>query len=181
MRRFFVSLFFSAIASTAANAQTPDSTAALPGKSALQGVYTDAQASRGDNEHASNCTSCHSTTNYAGPAFVKTWVGRTAFDLFEQLRTTMPDDSPGSLSQQQYVDIVAYILKINGYPAGADSLSTDPEALRLIRLEAKKDSQTARVPHPSSRVSASVLQAAGLRPLHPMYHAHAVMAPATTR
>jgi S-disulfanyl-L-cysteine oxidoreductase SoxD len=181
MRRFFVPIFFSAIASTAATAQTPDSTAALPGKSALQGVYTDAQASRGDNEHASNCTSCHSTTNYAGPAFVKTWVGRTAFDLFEQLRTTMPDDSPGSLSQQQYVDIVAYILKINGYPAGADSLSTDPEALRLIRLEAKKDSQTARATRPSSLVSASVLQAAGLRPMHPMYHAHAVMAPATTR
>src|SRR6478672_3642072 len=126
MRRSLLSILFLAAASTSAHAQTPDSTApAVPGKSALQGVYTDAQASRGDNEHASNCTSCHSTTNYAGPAFVKTWVGRTAFDMFEQLRTTMPDDSSGSLSQQQYVDIVAYILKINGYPSGADSLSTD--------------------------------------------------------
>src|SRR3982751_4098650 len=172
MRRFFVLVFFSAVAATAAHAQTPDSTApAAPGKSALQGVYADGQAARGDNEHASNCTSCHSTTNYAGAAFVKTWVGRTAFDLFDQLRTTMPDDSPGSLSLQQYVDIVAYILKINGYPAGTDSLSTDPEALRLVRLEAKKDSQTARVPRSSSRVSASVLQAAGLRPMHPLYHA----------
>ena len=163
MRRFFACFFLSAAAMTSARAQTPDSTApAVPGKSALQGVYTDGQASRGDNEHAANCTSCHSTTNYAGAAFVKTWVGRTAFDLFDQLRTTMPDDSPGSLSQQQYVDIVAYILKINGYPSGADSLSTDPEALRLIRLEAKKDSQTAFAPRPQ-RVTSP----------RPMYHAHA--------
>jgi hypothetical protein len=144
MRRFFLFFLLSAVAITSARAQTPDSTPHPPGKSALQGVYTDGQATRGDNEHAANCTSCHSTTNYAGAAFVKTWVGRTAFDLFDQLRTTMPDDSPGSLSQQQYVDIVAYILKINGYPSGADSLSTDPEALRLIRLEAKTDSQTAK-------------------------------------
>ena len=151
MRRFCAPLLFTVVASAAATAQTPDSTAALPGKSALQGVYTDSQASRGDNEHASNCTSCHSTTNYVGAAFVKTWVGRTAFDLFDQLKTTMPDDSPGSLSPQQYVDIVAYILKINGYPAGADSLSTDPEALRLVRLEAKKDSQSALAPPAPSR------------------------------
>jgi cytochrome c553 len=144
MRRSLLSILFLAAVSTSASAQTDSTAPAVPGKSALQGVYTDGQASRGDNEHAANCTSCHSTTNYAGAAFVKTWVGRTAFDLFDQLRTTMPDDSPGSLSQQQYVDIVAYILKINGYPSGADSLSTDPEALRLIRLEAKKDSQTAK-------------------------------------
>ncbi len=162
MRRSLLSILFLAAASTSASAQTDSTAPAVPGKSALQGVYTDGQASRGDNEHAANCTSCHSTTNYAGAAFVKTWVGRTAFDLFEQLRTTMPDDSPGSLSQQQYVDIVAYILKINGYPSGADSLSTDPEALRLIRLEAKKDSQTAFVPRPQ-RVTSP----------RPMYHAHA--------
>jgi hypothetical protein len=179
MRRFFVSFFLCAVAITSAHAQTRDSTAAaVPGKSALQGVYTDGQATRGDNEHASNCTSCHSTTNYAGAAFVKTWIGRTAFDLFDQLRTTMPDDSPGSLSPQQYVDIVAYILKINGYPAGTDSLSTDPEALRLIRLEAKKDSQTAFAPRSPSAASASVLRTTGLRP---MYHAHTVIPPAVTR
>ena len=189
MRRFFASFFLSAAAITSVGAQTPDSTAsvpAVPGKSALQGVYTDGQAARGDNEHAANCTSCHSATNYAGDAFVKTWVGRTAFDLFDQLRTTMPDDSPGSLSQQQYVDIVAYILKINGYPSGTDSLSTDPEALRLVRLEAKKDSQTVFAPRAlrvTSRVtshvtSANLLQRTGLRP---MYHAHAVIPPTATR
>jgi hypothetical protein len=163
MRRLFLPLLFLTVAITSVSAQSPDSTAAVPGKSALQGVYTDGQATRGDNEHAANCTSCHSTTNYAGAAFVKAWVGRTAFDLFDQLRTTMPDDSPGSLSQQQYVDIVAYILKINGYPSGTDSLSTDPEALRLVRIEAKKDPQTAST---------------GLRP---MYHVHAVIPPTATR
>src|SRR6476659_3118611 len=114
MRRFFLPILFLAIAVGSARAQ--DSSAApatTTGKSVLPGVYTEGQASRGDNEHQSNCTSCHSTTNYVGAAFTKAWVSRTVFDLFDQLRTTMPDDSPGSLSQQQYVDIVAYILKIN--------------------------------------------------------------------
>jgi hypothetical protein len=163
MHRLFLPILFSTVAISTGGAQTPDSTAAVRGKSALQGVYTDGQASRGDNEHQANCTSCHSTTNYAGAAFVKAWVGRTAFDLFDQLRTTMPDDTPGSLSQQQYVDIVAYILKINGYPSGTDSLSTDPEALRLIRIEARKDPQTASTP------------------IRPMYHVHAVIRPTGTR
>jgi S-disulfanyl-L-cysteine oxidoreductase SoxD len=181
MRRFFVSVFFLAVPLALAGAQTPDSTApVLPGKSALQGVFTESQATRGDSEHQTNCVSCHSTTNYAGDAFAKAWIGRTAFDLFEQLRTTMPDDSPGSLSQQQYVDIVAYILKINGYPAGTDSLSTDPEALRLVRLEAKKDSHTTFAPRASRTVSASLLRSAGLRPAG-LYHPHAVIAPTASR
>jgi hypothetical protein len=65
------------------------------------------------------------------------------FDLFELLRTTMPDDNPGGLSAQQYKDIVAYILKTNGIPAGTDSLPGDPEALRLIKIDAKPVKQAA--------------------------------------
>ena len=173
MRRFLVPTFFLAVAIGSARAQ--DSSASPPatnGKSVLKGVFTDAQAARGDNEHQSFCTSCHSTTNYVSAAFTKAWVGRTVFDLFEQLRTTMPDDSPGSLSQQQYIDIVAYILKINGFPSGTDSLSTDPEALRVIKIEAKRDSQTTFAPRSSRLVVASLLRSTGLRPI---YHPHATV------
>ena len=177
MRRFLLPISFLVLAVSSARAQ--DSSASPPatnGKSVLKGVFTDAQASRGDNEHQSFCTSCHSTTNYVSAAFTKAWVGRTVFDLFEQLRTTMPDDSPGSLSQQQYIDIVAYILKINGFPSGTDSLSTDPEALRVIKIEAKRDSQTTVAPRSSGLVVASPLQSTGLRPI---YHPHGTVSRAS--
>lgn len=114
------------------------------GRSVLQGVFTEEQAQRGDAEHQTNCESCHSTEKYTGEAFVKNWVGRTAFDLFDQLRTTMPDDNPGGLSAQQYTDIVAFIFKANGLPAGAAPLPADPEAMRSIRIELKPDSQLVR-------------------------------------
>ena len=140
MRRLFIFLV-SASAATAARAQN-DSTA---GKSVWQGVYTEAEAARGDTEHQNNCLACHGTEKYAGEAFTKNWIGRTVFDLFDQLKTTMPDDNPGGLSVQQYKDVVAYILKVNGIPAGTDSLPGDPEALRLLKIDAKPNKQTARI------------------------------------
>jgi hypothetical protein len=172
MRRFLLPTFFLAVAIGSARAQDSSASAPTNGRSVLKGVFTDGQAARGDNEHQSFCTSCHSTTNYVSAAFTKAWVGRTVFDLFDQLRTTMPDDSPGSLSQQQYVDIVAYILKINGFPSGTDSLSTDPEALRVIKIEAKRDSQTTFAPRSSRPVVTSPLRSTGLRPI---YHPHATV------
>jgi mono/diheme cytochrome c family protein len=151
---FFAALFFVA---GIARAQSTDSTA---GKSVWQGVYTEEQATRGDTEHQNNCSSCHGTEKYAGEAFTKNWVGRTVFDLFDQIRTTMPDDNPGGLSAQQYKDVVAYILKTNGIPAGTDSLPNDPEAMRLLKIDAKPDKHTA---------------------LRPMYHPHAHIPVTATR
>jgi len=161
MHRFFFAAAFLSLVATA-RAQSTDSTASA-GKSVWKGVYTEAEASRGDTEHQNNCTSCHGTEKYAGDAFTKNWVGRTVFDLFDQLKTTMPDDNPGGLSAQQYKDIVAYILRTNGIPAGTDSLPGDPEALRLLKIEAKPaDKQTS------------------LRTM-PMYHPHAARARTATR
>ena len=96
MRCPLLSIIAVCIASASAQSQSTDSTAA--GKSVWQGVYTEAQAARGDTEHQNNCTTCHGTEKYAGDAFVTAWVGRTAFDLFDQLKTTMPEDNPGGLS-----------------------------------------------------------------------------------
>ena len=160
MRRFLGLVVVLSVA--AASAQAQDSSAAAPagGKSVWKGVFTESQATRGDTEHQTNCTSCHGTEKYAGEAFTKNWIGRTAFDLFDQLKTTMPDDNPGSLSAQQYVDIIAFIFKVNGLPAGADSLTTDTEALRQIKIDPKPASQTA---------------------LRPMYHPHSPIASTTAR
>ena len=157
-------------------AAAQDSTAAS-GKSVWKGVYTEAQATRGDSEHQTNCSNCHGTEKYIGEAFTKAWVGRTVFDLFDQLKATMPDDNPGGLSVQQYTDIIAYILKINGMPAGTDSLPADPEALRTVKIDAKPAQQTAARRSVPAAVGVTHLRSAKLRPL---YHPHAPVSPTVT-
>ena len=67
-------------------------------RSIWDGVYTDAQATRGEAEQQNNCAACHGTEKYSGEAFTKAWFGRTAFELFDQIKTTMPDDNPVSVS-----------------------------------------------------------------------------------
>ena len=47
----------------------------------------------------------------------------------------MPVDAPGSLTNQQYVDVVAYMLQLNGHPAGKSALAPDPAALRKVRID----------------------------------------------
>src|SRR5690349_19552194 len=160
MSRFL--LFFAAPLSLLIGgiAQAQSDSTAGAGKSVWQGVYTEEQATRGDTEHQNNCSSCHGTEKYSGENFTKNWVGRTVFDLFDQIKTTMPDDNPGGLSAQQYKDVVAYILKTNGFPAGTDSLPSDPEAMRLLKIDAKPNKPTA---------------------LRPMYHPHAHIPATATR
>lgn len=170
------------VAFGSAQAQSTDSTSRQ--KSVLQGVYSDEQATRGDSEHQANCGACHGTENYVGDAFVRTWVGRTAFDLFDQLKTTMPEDNPGGLSAQQYTDIIAYIFKINGLPAGTEALPADAEALRLIRIEAKSaDAQAARaVPIPAHRYAFRGYAFRGpLSRRLTSYHPHAPASPPARR
>jgi mono/diheme cytochrome c family protein len=102
-----------------------------------RGLYTEAQAARGEATYRANCTSCHATSAYTGDAFVQAWDTRTAFDLFELIRTTMPIDNPGRLSREQYADIVAYMFKLNRLPAGDRPLPADDEGLKQVRIEVK--------------------------------------------
>ena len=108
-------------------------------KSTLQGAYSDAQATTGGDVFRLNCTSCHNSSILTGQSFQLAWVGRTAFDLYERMRTTMPLDDPGRLSTQEYVDIVAYLFKLNGYPAGTIALTPDREGLKQLRIEPKSE------------------------------------------
>jgi hypothetical protein len=70
------------------------------------------------------------------------WIGRTVFDLFKLLKTTMPEDNIGGLTDEDYTRVIAYILKLNGFPAGTDSLSADSVAMKGIRIGS--DSTTAK-------------------------------------
>ena len=102
--------------------------------SSLTGVYTQKQAQNGAKTYEKFCSACHTPASHSGPAFQATWNGRTAAELFDYIRTTMPNDNPGKLSHNQYRDLVAYMLQLNGMPAGPHALSTDPKQLEQIRI-----------------------------------------------
>jgi S-disulfanyl-L-cysteine oxidoreductase SoxD len=88
----------------------------------------------GEQWFRSACFSCHATGGLSNPDFRLKWGGKTAFDLFERIRSTMPETRPGSLTQGTYASIVAYLLKVNGIALGARRVSSDSTALAAIRL-----------------------------------------------
>ncbi len=104
------------------------------GGSVLDGVFTQAQASRGEQTFRQVCSACHDTGEFSGGRFRLTWVGRSAGDLFDTISTLMPEGDPGSLSPAQYAAVVAYLLQINGYPAGEATLPTSLSALRAMEI-----------------------------------------------
>jgi S-disulfanyl-L-cysteine oxidoreductase SoxD len=114
--------------------------------SVLDGVYTEVQAARGSASFAQVCAICHGASlggvgeapALVGAQFISDFNGLTVGDLFERIRTTMPLNNPGALSRDQYADILAFILKSNGYPAGERELYRRSEFLNTIRFEAVK-------------------------------------------
>jgi mono/diheme cytochrome c family protein len=107
-------------------------------RSVWNGVYTDAQAARGQTVFAASCSSCHGVEDFAGDAFLGAWDATTVLDLFSTMQTKMPMDNPGSLQPEQYVDVIAYFFRGNAFPSGKDELTTDRDQLKLIRIERKK-------------------------------------------
>jgi S-disulfanyl-L-cysteine oxidoreductase SoxD len=105
------------------------------------GVFTAEQASRGEKIYADRCARCHgdglqgveSAPALTGTAFYSTWDGEMLDALFERMRSSMPQDAPGSLSRAQNADILAHMLKTGGYPAGQAAL--DPQAGALMRIK----------------------------------------------
>jgi mono/diheme cytochrome c family protein len=114
-------------------------------RSVWDGVYTSEQAKRGDAAYAKSCASCHgsaltggeSAPPLAGGDFLSNWNGLTVGDLFERFRISMPADAPGRLTRQVYVDVLAYVLSMNQFPAGTSELQPQTEVLKQIRIEPK--------------------------------------------
>ena len=118
-------------------------TSAVASAGQPEGTYTEPQASKGQIAYEKNCASCHGLkleggvgVPLAGPTFVSNCKneGRTADDLFYIMRTFMPYGEPGKLTKQEYVDIIAYILKVNGHRAGTKHLPADATVLGRIGL-----------------------------------------------
>lgn len=116
------------------NAQAEPSSA----KTTKGRVYSATQATRGEQTYMSTCVSCHPPSTYKGAVFLN-WQGRTLGELLEFLTEKMPKNEPGSLSPKEYTQVVAYLLKINGMPAGRVDLPADPAALRGITINILPD------------------------------------------
>ncbi|MCE2941159.1 MAG: c-type cytochrome [Gemmatimonadota bacterium] len=108
----------------------------------VRAPYTEQQAVVGEAYFRGYCLECHGAADMANESFKAKWHGRPAFDLFERLRTSMPDGAPGSLPRQTYADIVAYFLKLNGVPVGAMPLGADSLVLSRVRLELRASATT---------------------------------------
>jgi mono/diheme cytochrome c family protein len=100
-------------------------------------VYTDAQATRGEGTFNATCLSCHVPSDYTGDSFQSKFVGGTVFDMFDDIRQSMPQDNPGSLTNEQYTDLVAYLFKLNGLPTRDRELPAVIDSLKAIKVEAK--------------------------------------------
>jgi mono/diheme cytochrome c family protein len=108
-------------------------------KSIWDGAFTEAQAMRGQERYRKSCAACHAedllgATGPAlvGQAFMDRWNGQTALDIVQTIKQTMPQEAPDSLGLSAYVDIISYLLKSNGSPAGTSELPSDNDGLRRI-------------------------------------------------
>jgi S-disulfanyl-L-cysteine oxidoreductase SoxD len=117
-----------------------------PTKSLWDGVYTDAQASRGEALYVDNCIMCHGTAlsgtilapPVAGPGFLAKWNRKPLTVVFGVIQTTMPFNLSGHLRPQQNADILAYMLQKTGSPAGDNELSSRADALSTVVIVERK-------------------------------------------
>ena len=115
-------------------------------RSVWDGVYTEAQAKRGEAVYGQNCAACHGVAlegiETAGPLtgarFTANWNGVTVGDMFDRIRVSMPHDRPGTLSRQQTADVVAYVFSFNRLPAGKIELARQTELLKQIKFDATR-------------------------------------------
>ncbi len=96
------------------------------------GVYSQTQVSKGEQIYKNHCLTCHNK-KYFGPV-LKAWDGQTLDVFFMTMATTMPEANPGMLYDDEYSDVLAYILSLNRYPAGDDPLTADTTRLSSIRI-----------------------------------------------
>lgn len=107
----------------------------------VTGSFSADQAVRGETVFQNSCAACHETSFHTGEAFTFSWKGRTLLDYFKLVKATMPEDNPAGLPDDDYLRVIAYILKLNGYAPGADSLQADTLSLKRIRIGEPSEQQ----------------------------------------
>jgi mono/diheme cytochrome c family protein len=108
-------------------------------KTVREPVYTTSQAERGKLVYDANCVTCHladldGSANpsagargapLTGTRFVQDFGESKVSALFNKMKRDMPSGRPGSLSDQEYLDVATYVLQKNSFPAGSTELTPD--------------------------------------------------------
>lgn len=118
----------------------------LAGTTTWDGVYSEAQAKRGEATYTQKCVGCHgpdlmgadTAPSLTGADFNAGWNDQSADDLVDRIYTTMPADAVGSLSREQVADVVAFIFAKDGFPMGAADLPSASAALKPIKILVQK-------------------------------------------
>ena len=99
-------------------------------QSVSDGVYSAAQATRGQAIYKGQCAECHGNalegtvgSPLTGESFLSNWSARPLSALVDKIQKTMPFSTPGSLSRQQSTDLTAYMLQFGRFPAGRTDLA----------------------------------------------------------
>jgi len=100
------------------------------------GVYTETQAESGMQLYTEHCLICHDK-KYFRPV-LKRWNGQSLSMLYTIMSASMPESNPASLRQEEYVDILAYILSLSRYPVGDTALDYRDGALERIKVAPRK-------------------------------------------
>ena len=121
---------------------------------AADGVYVAAQAESGRAIYERECAACHQANlqgsfeapQLAGESFLQFWADLSPGDLFVRIRSSMPPERAGALTDEAYLNVVAYLLQANGAPAGRTALT---------------EATTGTIGTAATRTSSAVAQAGG--------------------
>jgi hypothetical protein len=122
-------------------------------KTVWDGVYAPEQSARGKAAFAIHCVGCHGNdlTGLTGPElagdhFRTKWDFQNVNQLFMEISTRMPRNNPATLGEDTYLDLVAYLLDANAFPAGTEALKHDPALMGSILIQKVKGAQPAELP-----------------------------------
>jgi mono/diheme cytochrome c family protein len=145
MRRHIIAIVASVVVLSAAvgvRASMP-STNPGPQKTTLDAIYTKAQADGAKAQFDKICAECHAFTVAAkkqaadlplgDEPFFKKWEGKTIDELVSVIVLTMPNDGSAIVSEAEALNLMAYVLQQNGFPAGATPLTKEASAAVLAR------------------------------------------------
>src|SRR5438132_573033 len=127
-----------------AHAQSP-----APARTVLDGVFSEAQAKRGQAAYAAHCSVCHgdaldgvSAPELTGNRFLERWREDTLDTIYNYIKDNMPlnraPDAP-RIPESDYLDILTHILNVNGYRSGAAELT--PALMGKVMLVGKNGPQ----------------------------------------
>jgi mono/diheme cytochrome c family protein len=133
-------------------------------------VYSEEQAAKGKAEYETHCEVCHQKdltgrasggegAELVGRTFARKWEFQNLNQLFSEIKKRMPRDNPGTLSDEAYLNIVAYMLQVNKFPAG-DPLSQDSASLGGI-LFTNKDGSAEASAAPEPLTTGTLVQVVG--------------------